>query len=299
VTESAEGQIAAYKRLGRVWEEKLGRERNALDAWLAADQIDPRDLETLGALANLYRSTQSWEELSQTLRRIIEVGQITGAATEEELIRLYASWASWRATSWAGSTTRSPPGARSSPSSVQLRGAGALENLFTREARWKCIEVLEKRALVLDDETQRSTPCCRPPRSGRRRSARRRAAAVYERCAEPAIASSRLRPSTQPVQVGAAQRDPARRVEHQQHPERIAILTAVAKNYGEPAIRTPPSSSAGGLPRELRPREHRRAAGPAGHRRQVGGAAGRLHRDGPGPGRQDRPPPVAVGQIGR
>ena len=30
-----------------MWEEKLGRERNALDAWLAADRIDGNDLETL------------------------------------------------------------------------------------------------------------------------------------------------------------------------------------------------------------------------------------------------------------
>src|SRR5262249_2242017 len=28
-------QIPLYKRLGQVWEDKLGRERNALDAWLA------------------------------------------------------------------------------------------------------------------------------------------------------------------------------------------------------------------------------------------------------------------------
>src|SRR5207248_1182880 len=40
-------QIALYKRLGRVWSEKLGRERSSLDAWLCADRLDPRDLETL------------------------------------------------------------------------------------------------------------------------------------------------------------------------------------------------------------------------------------------------------------
>src|SRR4029079_15089431 len=40
--------------------------------------------------ARLYRSTQSWDELSQTLRRIIEVGQMTDAIDENETIELYA-----------------------------------------------------------------------------------------------------------------------------------------------------------------------------------------------------------------
>ena len=83
-------QIPLYKHLGRVWEEKLGRERNALDAWLAADRIDGNDLETLRSLARLYRSTQAWDELVQTIRRIIDVGQLSGAINENETIELYA-----------------------------------------------------------------------------------------------------------------------------------------------------------------------------------------------------------------
>ncbi|MCH6580813.1 MAG: hypothetical protein IH802_10700, partial [Nitrospinae bacterium] len=50
------GQIVLYKRLGRVWAEKLERERQALDAWLCADELDRNDLETLGALSHLYRA---------------------------------------------------------------------------------------------------------------------------------------------------------------------------------------------------------------------------------------------------
>ena len=69
---------------------ELRRERNALDAWLAADRIDGNDLETLRSLARLYRSTQAWDELSQTIRRIIDVGQLSGAINETETIELYA-----------------------------------------------------------------------------------------------------------------------------------------------------------------------------------------------------------------
>src|SRR6185503_21372560 len=72
-------KVPLHKRLGRVWAEKLDRQRNALDAWLAAYNLDPQDLETLRALAHIYRQTQSWEDLSLTLRRIIDVGQLSEA----------------------------------------------------------------------------------------------------------------------------------------------------------------------------------------------------------------------------
>ncbi|NJM90743.1 MAG: tetratricopeptide repeat protein [Myxococcales bacterium] len=150
-------QIALYKRMGRIWSEKLGRERNALDAWMAADRIDGNDLETLRSLAELYRSTQSWDELSQTLRRIIEVGNVTGQSNEDEIIELYAQLGQLEGDvlgrieeavdAWRRVIALDP---------TDFRALGALEGLFTREGRWQdAIEVMEKRALVLDDEDQR------------------------------------------------------------------------------------------------------------------------------------------------
>jgi golgin subfamily B member 1 len=150
-------QISLYKRMGRVWSDKLGRERNALDAWLAADRLDGNDLETLRSLAELYRSTQSWDELSQTLRRIIEVGNATGQINEDEIIELYAQLGQLEGEvlgrideavdAWRRVVALDP---------TDFRALGALESLFTREGRWEeAIEVMEKRALVLDDEDQR------------------------------------------------------------------------------------------------------------------------------------------------
>ncbi|HUJ57084.1 MAG TPA: hypothetical protein VLX92_01265, partial [Kofleriaceae bacterium] len=150
-------QIPLYKQLGRVWEEKLGRERNALDAWLAADRIDGNDLETLRSLARLYRSTQAWDELSQTIRRIIDVGQLSGEIGENETIELYAQLGQLEGDvlgrvdeavdAWRRVIAIDPS---------DFRALQALENLFVREGRWEeSIDVLEKRALVLDDEDQR------------------------------------------------------------------------------------------------------------------------------------------------
>ncbi len=154
-------QIILYKQLGHIWADKLSRERNALDAWLAADRIDGNDLETLRALAHLYRSTQAWDELTQTLRRIIEVGQLIspadGGLSETETIELYAQLGQLEGDvlgrvdaavdAWRQVIAIDPS---------DFRALAALEGLFTREGRWEeSIDVLEKRALVLDDETQR------------------------------------------------------------------------------------------------------------------------------------------------
>jgi len=150
-------QIPLYKHLGRIWEDKLGRERNALDAWLAADRIDGNDLETLRSLARLYRSTQAWDELSQTIRRIIDVGQLSSAISETETIELYAQLGQLEGEvlgrvdeaveAWRRVIAIDPS---------DFRALAALETLFVREGRWEeSIDVLEKRALVLEDDIQR------------------------------------------------------------------------------------------------------------------------------------------------
>ncbi|MDB4953107.1 MAG: Tetratricopeptide 2 repeat protein, partial [Myxococcales bacterium] len=157
VAHGDQDQIVLYKRLGRVWEEKLSRERNALDAWLAADRIDGHDLETLRSLARLYRSTQAWDELSQTIRRIIDAGQLSGEISETETIELYGQLGQLEG-DVLGRVDEAVDAWRKviaiDPS--DFKALGALENLFVREGRWEeSIDVLEKRALVLDDEVQR------------------------------------------------------------------------------------------------------------------------------------------------
>ena len=109
----------------------------------------------------------------QTLRRIIEVGQTAGEISEDEMIELYAQLGQLEGDvlgrvdeavdAWRRVLALDP---------TRLPRPRALEQLFIREARWEeCIEVLEKRALVLEDEVQRrSRPCSRRRRPGRRRS---------------------------------------------------------------------------------------------------------------------------------
>ncbi len=242
VTDSTQGQIGLYKRLGRVWEEKLSRERNALDAWMAADSLDPNDLETLGALAHLYRSTQSWDELSQTLQRIIEVGQLSGGIDEDHMIELYAQLGQLEGDilgriddaveAWRRVLALDPS---------DFRALGALEQLFTREGRWEeCIDILEKRSLVLDEPRDRLDTLLQAASIWEEKvEDLDRAAEVYERVrgADPgdAIASTRLE-AVYRAQYKWEQLNEIllERVEYTEDAEeRIGILSAVAKVYEE------------------------------------------------------------------
>ena len=240
VVESTSAQIVLYKRLGRVWADKLNRERNALDAWSCADALDPEDLETLRALAALYRSTQLWQELAQTLQRIVEIGEKTESIAEQDMIELYAQMGqlegdilgriedavdAWR------KVLRLDPG--------DPRGLDALELLFTREGRWEeCIEILEKRALVQDDDTSRIDTLLQAAAVWEERvEDLNRAAEVYERvrAVQPAnaIASERLeavyRSQHQWEQLNDVLLE---RVDYAQEPaERIEVLGRVAQVF--------------------------------------------------------------------
>ena len=55
-TPDSEQRIPIYKRLGRIWGEKLSRERNSLESWQKVLEIDPQDVDALRAIAANYRS---------------------------------------------------------------------------------------------------------------------------------------------------------------------------------------------------------------------------------------------------
>ena len=71
-----ERKIPIFKRLGRIWGEKLNKERNALESWQKVLEIDSQDVDALRAIVENYRSAGAWEELSEALRRLIGVAQI-------------------------------------------------------------------------------------------------------------------------------------------------------------------------------------------------------------------------------
>jgi tetratricopeptide (TPR) repeat protein len=170
---------ALYKQLGKAWEES-GRERKALEAWLAADRYDGSDVETLRSLARLYHSAQAWHELSETIGRLIDVGQLG----EQEMIELHAQLGQLE-----GDVLRRVDNAVDAWRKVtaldasDFRALAALENIFVRERRWEeSIEVLERRALVVEHEAQRRETLLQAAAIWEERlDDSHRAAEVYER----------------------------------------------------------------------------------------------------------------------
>jgi tetratricopeptide (TPR) repeat protein len=148
-TESAADKIPIYKRLGRIWGERLSRERNALECWQKVLELDPGDVEALRAIADNYRSAGAWEELSDTLGRLIDLGALV--LGEDELKELHAQLGELEGqtlmrTDRAIAAWRQVLGL----DAADFRALAALETLYTQEARWEeCVEVLERRAAAL------------------------------------------------------------------------------------------------------------------------------------------------------
>jgi tetratricopeptide (TPR) repeat protein len=148
-TEAPQDKVPLYKRLGRIWGDKLQRERNALESWQQVLEIDPSDVEALRAIAENYKIAGAWEELSDTLQRLIDLG--TAALGDDELKELYAQLGELE-----GATLMRTDRAILAWRRVleldagDFRALAALETLYTQEGRWEeCVEVLERRAAAL------------------------------------------------------------------------------------------------------------------------------------------------------
>ena len=166
---------------------------------IEATSQDEGDVDALRARAQVQRSTQAWHELAPTIRRLIEIGEIQGVPGEDELIELYAELGQLEADvlgrvheaidAWRRVIAIDPS---------DVRALQELERLFVRERRWdEAVEVLEQRALVLDDEDQRRDTLLQAAATCEERlDDRTRAAQLYERVrsADPAnrFASERL-----------------------------------------------------------------------------------------------------------
>ena len=138
-TPDPDERIPIYKRLGRIWGEKLSRERNSLESWQKVLEIDPQDVDALRAIAANYKSAGAWEELSQALRRLIQVGQLGGSGIErDELKELFSQLGELE-----GDTLMRTQDAIDAWREVleldeaDFRALAALERLFMQEARWE------------------------------------------------------------------------------------------------------------------------------------------------------------------
>ena len=153
----AERKVPIFKRLGRIWGEKLGKERSALESWQKVLEIDSQDVDALRAIAENYRAAGAWEELSEALRRLIGVAQLgdhgvdqpelkdlysqLGELEGETLMRTHEAIEAWR------EVLEIDP--------QDFRALAALEKLFMQEARWEdAVDILERRAQALANPSE-------------------------------------------------------------------------------------------------------------------------------------------------
>ncbi|HVX96230.1 MAG TPA: tetratricopeptide repeat protein [Polyangia bacterium] len=156
-TQDPDAKIPVYKRLGRIWGEKLNRERNSLESWMKVLELDPQDVDALRAIAANYRSAGAWEELSQALRRLIQVGQLgESGIQQDELKELYAQLGELE-----GETLMRTQDSIDAWREVleidggDFRALAALEKLFMQEARWEeAVDILERRVRALAAPTE-------------------------------------------------------------------------------------------------------------------------------------------------
>jgi len=152
ITSDPHAQIRLFKRLGRIYTQYLGRDRNALESWARVLEIDPGDTESLYAMGEIYRRTEAWDELSQSLARLIDLGNAT-EMPQEELADLYTHMAQLK-----GEVMGDPEGAIAAWRSVvqirpfDARALDALEQLLTRLERWgEVIQVVMHRVGLTQD----------------------------------------------------------------------------------------------------------------------------------------------------
>jgi tetratricopeptide (TPR) repeat protein len=142
-------KVAIYQTLGRVYGEKLGKDRNALDSWLNALELNGRDVETLTALHRIYQQNESWVELNDILSRLINLGpRVLGA----EQTRDYYSQVGRIQAEYLMDTNAAIDAWRHvvelEPSS--LEALAALERLYSGETRWQeVVQVLERKGKVV------------------------------------------------------------------------------------------------------------------------------------------------------
>ncbi|MBK8168920.1 MAG: tetratricopeptide repeat protein [Sandaracinaceae bacterium] len=148
-------RVAIYSDLGRIWYEKLQRDRNALENWERVLDLDAGNTDALFAMAAIYRAGQQHNDLVDTLNRVIDVG----AATLEDatLEAVYIELASL----YENTLSQPMDAVEALRKALDLRPANhesldSLERIHRKEAQWEdAIGVKERRANAFDDPDQK------------------------------------------------------------------------------------------------------------------------------------------------
>ena len=137
-------QAEQWKRIGRLWQDKLAGESDALLAWMNADALVPGELETLRALATLLESADSPEQLADVLRQLLDLSELPESDAYDIAARLgrvemnSLGRVDEAAVAWRHALALRP----GDPDALE-----ALQEIYSRAGYWpEYVEIVEERA---------------------------------------------------------------------------------------------------------------------------------------------------------
>lgn len=155
IAEDDQLRIQIYGDLGRIWYQKLERERNALDSWERVLDIDPHNTDALFHIAEIHRAGNQNHELVDTLHRVIEVGAATLEDAQLEAVYMQLGHL-------YNTQLQQPMDAVDAYNRaldlnpLNFDAMDALEHIHRTEGMWEdAIQVMEKRAAAFDDSEKR------------------------------------------------------------------------------------------------------------------------------------------------
>ncbi len=155
VADADETRVAIFTDTARIFYTRLGKTDSAIDSWERVLDIDPTNANALFGLAEIRRTAEQWQELADTLIRIVEVGAATLddsmlATVYMQLGNLYEF------------TLEDPMGAVDAYQNAlevdmyNFVAMDSLERIHRREGEWvDAIRVMEKRYDATQDPQQR------------------------------------------------------------------------------------------------------------------------------------------------
>ncbi|HET8935911.1 MAG TPA: tetratricopeptide repeat protein [Polyangiales bacterium] len=148
-------RIRIYADLGRIWYEKLRRDRNALESWERVLDIEPANTDALFAMANIHRAAHSYEDLASSLHRMVEAGAtaLDDAAIEAAYMELGAIY---------NTQLQQPSDAVAAYNKAlevnpaNFAALDALEQIHGSQEQWEdAIEVKQRRVKALEDSREK------------------------------------------------------------------------------------------------------------------------------------------------
>ena len=146
-TEDPELHLETYRKLGRIYRDKLEDDERSIDFWRDAHGVEPTDLETLRAIEALDEKLDNQDELAEILSKILQTGQLPYeeqlacavklAGVLDNLGRVEETINTWLYVVQLDAT--------------QMQALNELERLYTSEGQWEnVVNTLESKIAITD-----------------------------------------------------------------------------------------------------------------------------------------------------